>query len=140
MGAAILLGSAVATMAQAQTDVILRLGKAQFDQHCAVCHGLQGAGDGPLADLLTVPAENLATLAQRNGGRFPRLDVYQAIDGRRGIRAHGTDQMPIWGNRFNADALEAVLDKNIPHDVNVEEIVHGRIMSLVHYIETLQNP
>ncbi|NIV73762.1 MAG: c-type cytochrome [Gammaproteobacteria bacterium] len=105
-GAVILLGSAVATIVEAQTDVVLRLGKAQFDQHCAVCHGVQGAGDGPLADLLTVPAENLATLAQRHGGRFPRLDVYQAIDGRRGIRAHGTDQMPIWGNRFKADAFD----------------------------------
>ena len=36
-------------------------------------------------------------LAGANGGVFPFEHVYAAIDGRLGIRVHGTREMPVWG-------------------------------------------
>ena len=40
-------------------------------------------------------------LAKSNNGVFPKDAVYEAIDGSKTIPAHGTREMPIWGERFN---------------------------------------
>ncbi len=36
-------------------------GKAQYEQFCLLCHGLQGLGDGPMAKASTPPASNLTS-------------------------------------------------------------------------------
>lgn len=118
----------------AQEDPTVTLGKMEFQNHCAVCHGLDGKGDGPMAGLLNQPPADLTQIAKNNDGKFPVLDVYQAIDGRRGLRAHGTTDMPIWGNRYRVMAEESL----VPHEINYEQVVHGRILSLVYYIQSLQ--
>jgi mono/diheme cytochrome c family protein len=118
-----------------EEDYTVTLGKSEFGKRCAVCHGVEGAGDGPVAELLQQPPANLREISKRNNGKFPILDVYQAIDGRRGLRAHGTQEMPLWGDYYNRDAGERL---RVPHDVNYEEIVHGRILALVYYIQSLQ--
>lgn len=119
----------------AEEDFTISFGKSEFAKRCAVCHGPNGAGDGPLAELLTQPPPDLTKISQRNNGKFPILDIYQSIDGRRGVRAHGTMDMPIWGNYYRGDAEEKVRS---PHDVNYEEIVHGRILALVYYLQSIQ--
>lgn len=118
-----------------EEDFTVTFGKAEFGKHCAVCHGLNGMGDGALADLLTLPPPDLTKISQRNNGKFPILDIYQAIDGRRGLRAHGTMEMPLWGNYYKRDASETL---HGPHEVNYEEIVHGRILALVYYLQSIQ--
>lgn len=112
----------------------IEIGRDAFEQRCAVCHGPQGAGDGEIADLFTQPPANLRTLAARNNGIFPFSEVYQSIDGRREIAAHGTSAMPIWGDIFKIEALP----KTVHPGVSGEEIVQGRILALVYYIQTLQ--
>jgi len=40
-------------------------------------------------------------LQKDNNGVFPFGKVYDTIDGQQLAAAHGTRQMPIWGNYFN---------------------------------------
>ena len=53
---------------------------------------------------LTVPPANLRQIAKNNGGKFPFWEVYRKIDGQTEVRTHGTREMPIWGDRFRAEA------------------------------------
>lgn len=126
---AILCG--LAGVAAAQGTIF---GKASYDRNCAVCHGPEGAGDGTVAELFEVKPRNLKTLAAENNGAFPFSEVYQAINGRRNIQGHGASEMPIWGDYFLAEALP----KTIHPGVDAEEIVQGRILSLVYYLQSIQ--
>ncbi len=76
------------------------IGKQEFELNCTICHGLQGRGDGPYAKMLTTQVPDLATVSQRNGGTFPFQRIYDIIDGTAMISAHGTKQMPIWGQAY----------------------------------------
>lgn len=109
-------------------------GKSEFSLHCAACHGLTGLGDGPVGQMLKIPAPNLAFVAQRNGGSFPFKRVYDIIDGRTVIAAHGTRDMPIWGDRYRKDSKPLTPDQAEITDRLAQE----RILSLVYYIGTLQ--
>lgn len=109
-------------------------GKASYDNNCAVCHGADGAGDGMVAELFSQKPRNLRTLAADNNGAFPFSEVYQSINGRRDIQGHGSSEMPIWGAYFLADALP----KTVHPGVEAEEIVQGRILSLVYYLQSIQ--
>lgn len=71
-------------------------GAEVFADHCAVCHGMSGKGDGPMAETLTVPLPDLTRLAAEAGGTFPMLRVVYRIDGRDEILAHG-GPMPLFG-------------------------------------------
>ena len=99
---------------------------------CAVCHGEDARGDGPLARVLTVKPANLTELSKRNGGQFPQEKVIEAIDGRRQIIAHGIRSMPVWGTRFEAE----VGKQYGPY--GSETVVKTRILELVHYLQTIQ--
>jgi mono/diheme cytochrome c family protein len=81
------------TLAWAQdTDV----GKSEYESMCAACHGADGKGPRPLRNQLNTAPSDSAVLAKRNVAVFPVSAVYQVIDGRTTIAAHGTHQMPIW--------------------------------------------
>ena len=75
-------------------------GKRLYLRYCASCHGATGKGDGAVAPALTRPATDLTRLKADAGGKFPFEDVMRAIDGRRAIVAHGTREMPVWGQHF----------------------------------------
>ena len=70
-----------------------------YVRYCASCHGLAGRGDGPAAAALVPPPTDLT----RSTAELPEL--MKVIDGRRTIRAHGSSDMPVWGDVFEA-ALE----------------------------------
>lgn len=109
-------------------------GRSLFAQNCAVCHGAEGAGDGPVADLFAQRPRNLKLLAEENGKAFPFSEVYQAINGRRDIAGHGTSEMPVWGALFEADALP----KTVHPGIDAEEIVQTRILALVYFLQSIQ--
>ncbi len=71
-----------------------------YQVFCSSCHGLTGRGDGPVAELFHGGVPDLAHLAARNGGKFPREAVRAAIDGREAFLAHGSSNMPVWGFEF----------------------------------------
>jgi mono/diheme cytochrome c family protein len=82
------------------TEVVDSTGQENFQRLCAACHGLTGKGDGPVAGVLATTVPNLTTIAERNGGVFPRQIIKKLIDGRWTIDAHGTRRMPVWGYEF----------------------------------------
>ena len=72
-------------------------GKTQYLNHCASCHGTEGKGDGPVAKSLSPAPADLTRLSAANNGVFPSDRLYEVIDGRRALGAHGTREMPVWG-------------------------------------------
>lgn len=72
-----------------------------YHAHCAPCHGLDGKGKGPVAPALKDPLPDLTTIAQRNGGVFPVGHVRSIIAGTDVMIAHGSREMPIWGEIFH---------------------------------------
>ncbi len=75
-------------------------GKQMYDTYCATCHGKDGKGNGPAAEALKTPPTDLTTLAQKNNGKYPSNHVSATIQGDQAIPAHGSKDMPIWGNLF----------------------------------------
>lgn len=115
----------IAAIGTAVADEVAR-GHARYLQDCATCHGLDGAGDGPMARALTTPPANLRRLSERFGNPLPEDQVARYIDGRADIKAHGPRDMPVWGSRFyfasRADEREA----------------QKRIAELVAYLQSIQ--
>ncbi|HKL05576.1 MAG TPA: c-type cytochrome [Roseovarius sp.] len=124
-GLGVTLGLVLVTAAHADDA-----GKQEYMDACASCHGESGAGDGPLAELMTVPVPPLTGLSAANDGQFPMLAVIHTIDGRQGIRGHGYP-MPVWGSRFKRDIEDA-------GPYGAEAIVRGRLLSLAYYLESIQ--
>lgn len=106
-------------------------GKEEYLKSCAVCHGDTGMGDGPLAEIMTVPVPDLTKISASNDGQFPMLKVIQTIDGRSGTRGHGYP-MPIWGSRMKAEVSGEM------GDYGAELEVRGRILSIALYLESIQ--
>ena len=71
-----------------------------YRMYCASCHGVDGRGEGPTAEALKHKPSDLTVLAQRNHGEFPGFRVEHIIDGYEVKYAHGSRQMPVWGNFF----------------------------------------
>jgi mono/diheme cytochrome c family protein len=98
------LGMLSAQLAPAASDkpdpAAAARGKIVYQRYCTSCHGPEGRGDGPLAADLKIPPADLTRLAAGNGGAFPFDRVARSIDGRRRTRAHGTSDMPVWGEIF----------------------------------------
>ncbi|MCD2451696.1 cytochrome c [Methylicorpusculum oleiharenae] len=112
------------------------VGKNEYNSACAVCHGLTGKGDdGPLKSLLARPVPNLTVLAKNNNGVFPFDRVFQIIDGRQEVKAHGPREMPIWGNAFNNQS-SLYFDNYPPQDS--ESAARSRILALTEYLYRLQ--
>jgi mono/diheme cytochrome c family protein len=111
-------------------------GKSEYNASCAVCHGPLGKGDGPYVSLGYGITSDLTTLAQRNNGVFPVQRIYEFIDGRQMVRAHGAKDMPIWGSRYMPANPEGYFVG--PDYYNPEAVVQIRILSLIEYIYRLQ--
>ena len=127
----IVTGCTISGLARAQ-DVAA--GQEEFRDHCAACHGMTGLGDGPIGPLLKTPAPNLAFITERNGGKFPFKKVYEIIDGSNVLAAHGSRDMPLWGDRYGRDPKPVT-----PDQVDISKhLAQQRILSLVYYIGTLQ--
>ena len=101
-------------------------GKEMYVQYCATCHGKEGKGDGPAAQALKAQPANLTTLTVNNHGTFPDFRIARAIEGTDKVAAHGSRDMPIWGEVFNRmDAGGAATTKL-------------RVENLAEYIKSLQ--
>ncbi len=119
------------SVVQAQEQEVIEAGKKEFMRSCATCHGVDGAGNGPAAPALNVRPANVTHLAKRHGGVFLFWRTYEKISGRdeQVVPGHGTREMPIWGERFRFEPKAG--DE---HNTSVR----GRILSLVHYLQSIQ--
>ena len=115
------------------------IGKREYANSCAVCHGDSGGGDGPIVGYLKAAPTDLTIIEKDNKGVFPFGRVYDVIDGQTVIPAHGARDMPIWGDRFkeyNAELAQLALKFNTP--IDSEAFARDRILALIRYISSLQ--
>ncbi|HEY4379955.1 MAG TPA: c-type cytochrome [Acidobacteriaceae bacterium] len=104
-------------------------GHQMFTTYCAVCHGVDGRGSGPAASALKAKPVDLTLLSHQNGDVFPSKTVTSVL--RFGVEtpAHGSTEMPIWGE----------LMRNLsPDKRNSSMIVQQRIDNLASYLKTIQ--
>ena len=126
IGLAALTTLAFNVAAPAADDAVEASGKARFGQYCAVCHGAGAKGDGPFANLMTSKPADLTMLAKANNGEFPFGRVYDTIDGRNMLTAHGTTDMPIWGREMKDQGIGG------------ETELRGRLVETVMYLRSIQ--
>lgn len=75
--------------------------------------------------LKTAPTD-LTALTAKNKGAFPDFRVAQVIEGSDTVAAHGSHEMPVWGQIFHQ------MDGSSPDTIKL------RIANLVSYVKTLQ--
>jgi mono/diheme cytochrome c family protein len=101
-------------------------GQEMYKEYCAVCHGADAKGQGPLGALLKTPPPDLTTLAKRHLGKFPYEYVSSLLQFGPGPTAHGTSDMPTWGPIFRYN------------DKQNERVVQQRIKNLCDFLASLQ--
>jgi mono/diheme cytochrome c family protein len=104
-------------------------GQKYFMRYCASCHGMNAMGDGPVAKSLSKPPANLRMLSDKYGSPLPAAKLADIIDGRDAVRAHGTAEMPVWGERFYA------VGQGDRGEMGISEII-GKIVA---YLDTIQD-
>ena len=103
-------------------------GTDSYEFYCAPCHGKTGKGDGPVGAALRVRPADLTTIAERNGGTFPRERIAAYVTGvGRPVAAHGTSDMPVWGPAFR------MLDAT-------DTRAQVRVSAIVDHLQSLQAP
>jgi mono/diheme cytochrome c family protein len=101
-------------------------GPALYKTYCAVCHGTDARGGGPMAMSFKVPPPDLTRIAARNGGVYPQARVERIISGEEFLPGgHGTRTMPVWGPIFSQIAWD-------------QDLGHIRLHNLAIYLGRLQ--
>ncbi len=107
---------------------------AEFLNSCASCHGSDAKGAGFLMRLFGgVNPGDLTKLAANNEGQFPIDRVFEVIDGRAEVAAHGDRKMPVWGDRYWKKAIT-----NYGPDEQNRARARSRILELVYYLQSIQ--
>jgi len=119
------------TFSYAEEQKSAETGKEAFLRHCAVCHGADGKGNGPIANTLKYLPSDLTQLSKNNNGEFPRQRVQKAIDGRGEVRSHGPRDMPVWGVYFRTGDVATGGSLG-------EGYAQGNLMLLTQYLESIQ--
>jgi hypothetical protein len=103
-------------------------GYAQYQQYCAVCHGVFADGQGLVVPVLKVKPPNLRQLGARHGTPLPRQKLARSIDGSDPILSHGSREMPIWGTRLYEGAPNPMPDFR----------QRGSVLTILDYLESIQ--
>jgi mono/diheme cytochrome c family protein len=99
-------------------------GSDLYIAHCALCHGLDGHGHGPLAKAMKIVPADLTEIAAKHGGAFPDAKVSDVIRNGGAVLGHGSTSMLPWGLYFSERHKPAV--------------GKARIKALVAYIKSIQ--
>ena len=111
-----------------------RAGAAEFANSCASCHGRDGRGAGFLTRVFQgIDPGDLTQLAANNDGQFPLDRVFEVIDGRAEVAAHGERTMPVWGDRY----WETAMSEYGPDEFN-EQRARNRVLEMVYYLQAIQ--
>jgi mono/diheme cytochrome c family protein len=130
-------GAAAAAQQEKPMSEQIAEGEAIFHLYCAPCHGRDARGGGPVAADLKTEPPSLREIAKRRGGNFDAHEISAYIDGRSMPRAHGTQEMPVWGSLFRY--IAEVSDALASDEQSIENKAQERISLLVKYLETIQD-
>ncbi len=114
---------------EVRSSDLATIGRQSYITYCRSCHGQEGRGNGPVASALRTPPADLTQIAKRRGGKFPADEISAHIDGRVDLRAHGSREMPVWGEYFGEVTGGGGLS---------DEMVRDSLLVLVHYLESIQ--
>ena len=106
--------------------VVSPSGRAIYMDRCSACHGEDAKGNGPAVGALKFAPPDLTLLAQRNGGTFPAEKVKNIVGQWVPINAHGSRDMPIWGDLFLAKTAAQ------------EQAANERFKLLTAYLQSIQ--
>ena len=125
-GLAVLIAAAAPACAQSDDEDAAGpvSGKDLFVRHCALCHGLDASGNGPLAAALQIAPADLTRISVEHNDVFPADKIADIIRNGGGVLGHGSTAMLAWGTYF--------AEKRKP------EVAKARIKALVDYIESIQ--
>jgi hypothetical protein len=96
-----------------------------------VLHGMDGTGNGLMAEELKSSPTDLTILTKQNDGHFPFMKIRRVIDGSLStgsIRAHGSGEMPVWGDVFRIQGS----------DIGKWNDAQARILNVVDYLSSIQ--
>jgi hypothetical protein len=120
------------------------IGKIEYQSGCAACHGADGKGNGPVAGFLITKPADLTMITNKYNGAFPFGHIYDVIDGRQEVKAHGDRAMPVWGYRFSPPPVSGsnpVAPYFVDPVFDREAIIRARILAVIDYIYRIQpNP
>ena len=140
------LALAVASTLAIAGDEVSQSAKADYVAYCASCHGVDGTGNGPLADTLKIRPTDLTVITKKNNGHFPYTMLRKTIEGRElGLaRAHGPREMPVWGPVFSQEPEGPMPGGPSGAYYGVAGVqcvnfaARVRVMNIVDYIESIQ--
>ena len=89
-------------------------------------HGATGIGNGAAAPALKIAPANLSLLSKNNGGVFPSGHVSAVLQFGTTNPAHGSADMPIWGDLFSTMGTDG------------RDQAKLRIRNISDYLKTLQ--
>ncbi len=113
-----------------------RIGEKEFIKNCSVCHGAGGKGNGPIVDFLKQAPVDLTQIRKNNGGQFPNQRVYDTIVDAGKLRAHGNQDMPIWGERYALEAIQK--EGEFGTGTDSAAVARARVLELVFFLATIQ--
>ncbi len=100
-------------------------GKQMYKDYCAACHGMEGKGNGPAVEFLKAPPPDLTIMGKGHDDMYVTNHVRTVLRFGTENKAHGTLDMPLWGQMFNA------LNNN-------DAVVTLRISNLCEYVQSIQ--
>ncbi len=126
LGLAVLVAAAAPAWSQTDDEGATgpESGKEIYRRHCALCHGLDATGNGPLAAALQMAPTDLTRISVEHDDEFPSAKVADVIRNGGGVLGHGSTAMLAWGFYFS--------EKRKP------EVARARINALVDYIKSIQ--
>ena len=100
-------------------------GDQLYREFCAVCHGIDATGNGPAASALKTNPTDLTLFNRRNSSPYPELKLRNLLIQPDAIAAHGSSEMPVWGDIFKSISANRTF-------------AQMRIDALVRYLATIQ--
>ncbi|WP_245853403.1 c-type cytochrome [Maliponia aquimaris] len=129
--AALAVSGCLETTQKAETMPGPQDGRALFMANCAVCHGENAKGNGPMARAMKTAPKDLTLIKVRHGNSFPRAKMMSIIDGyaRSDLAGPG---MPEFGALLEGDL--------VPYDSGdgKQTPTPRKLVALAEYLESIQ--
>lgn len=101
-----------------------------YVRYCSACHGQVGEGDGPAAQYMTPRPTNLTQIMKKHDNTFPFTATMKVIDGSNNVRAHGTPELPVWGEDWREESTTSPTER---------AQILGKVMMITQFVMSIQD-